>query len=51
MKRRCHTKQKTAGDGDPVDSSDPSGEELVYDDDDRRPARYRRPNNGEEAEE
>ena len=51
MHSGSHTKKRTAGDGDPDDSDDPSGEESDYGGDDRRPDRHRRPDKAEEAEE
>ena len=46
-----HTEKKTTRDGDPDHADDPSGEESDYVDDDRRPARHRRPDKEEEAKE
>ena len=49
MKPGYNNKKKTAGDGDPDDPDNPSGEESGYSDDDRRPDRHRSPDKEEEA--
>ena len=50
MKSDSHTRKKSAADGDPDDTDDPSREKAGYGDDDRRLDRDRRPDQVEEAE-
>ena len=51
MKRSFHCNEKTAVDGDPDHTKEPSGAESGYEDDDRRPHKHRRPDKEKEAEE